>query len=120
MTTLKFVREELDTVATKAVGRESSKQEARNIQSPSPETWIVDYPLIAYNSYKPDNSEIVICNFAEKKKQSQIIHLGKWKFISFVKNVCLPKILNTDNTMSSHIVILALHRTIMKHRLLVL
>ena len=46
--------------------------------------------------------------------------MGDWKFISFVKTAFLAESLPKLNSMSSHIVILALHREIMKYRLLVL
>lgn len=45
---------------------------------------LVYYPLLIYNNYLPDNSELVIVNMAEKDNTSQAVKLGKWRFIAFV------------------------------------
>ena len=47
--------------------------------------YIVYYPLLAYNSYKPENRELVVTNMARKKKISQVVKLGAdLRFVTFV------------------------------------
>ena len=65
--TVKFVQDELKTES------ENSKHEYTGIL---PQTFMADYPLIAYNSFLPDNSELVVTNMAENQKTSQYIDLG--------------------------------------------
>lgn len=50
-----------------------------------PQSWIVDYPLLAYKTYSPDNSEIAIVHMAQNMPQS-IINLGEWEFVCFVNH----------------------------------
>ena len=38
------------------------------VQGSIAQTWMADYPLIAYNSYLSDNSQIFLANLAEKRK----------------------------------------------------
>ena len=50
-------------------------------------TQTVNYPIIVYNTYLPDNSELVVTNLAEKQKKSQVISLGQHlRFVSFVQS----------------------------------
>ena len=44
-------------------------------QQPVPQSWMVDYPLLAYKSPAPSNKEIVIAHMAMNMPQ-KIIHLG--------------------------------------------
>ena len=51
---------------------------------------IVYYPLLAYNSYKPDNRELIVTILARKKKISQVMNLGQdWQFVTFVQSPCM-------------------------------
>ena len=51
--------------------------------------YIVYYPLLVYNSFKPDNSELIVTNMARRNKVSQVVNLGaNWNFISFVESPC--------------------------------
>ena len=36
------------------------------VQGNVPQTWMADYPLIAYISFLPNNSEIYLANLAEE------------------------------------------------------
>ena len=45
----------------------------------------MDYPLLAYKTFTPRNREIAIINIVANDPQ-QIIHLGKWEFVSFVNH----------------------------------
>ena len=56
------------------IARSISKERTeagRNFESvctPLKQSWIIDYPLLAYKSFKPDNNEILIGNFANRNK----------------------------------------------------
>ena len=54
-------------------------------QSPCDQTWMVDYPLLAYKSPTPMNKEIAIVHLALNMPQ-RIIHLGEWEFVCFVNH----------------------------------
>ena len=49
------------------------------------QTWIVDYPLLAYKTASPTNKEIAIVHMALLMPQ-KIIHLGDWEFVCFVNH----------------------------------
>ena len=54
-------------------------------QSPVKQSWIVDYPLLAYKTYTPKNREIAIVHMGLNMPQ-RIIHLGEWGFVCFVNH----------------------------------
>ena len=54
-------------------------------QTPVQQSWIVDYPLLAYKTATPMNKEIAIVHMAYNMPQ-RIIHLGEWEFVSFVNH----------------------------------
>ena len=54
-------------------------------QQPVPQSWMVDYPLLAYKTVTPMNREIAIVNMVHNMPQ-KIIHLGQWEFVSFVNH----------------------------------
>ena len=47
--------------------------------------WHVEYPMLAYKTYKPDNKEICIVNLAADTP-CKMIDLGEFEFVSFVKH----------------------------------
>ena len=62
-TTISFVQDSLKEDDSEIDGR-SDNESITKIQGMLTQSWFVDYPMIAYNSYEPENSEIVLCNFA--------------------------------------------------------
>ena len=62
-TTISFVQDSLKEDDSEIDGR-SDNDRITKIQGMLTQSWFVDYPMIAYNSYEPENSEIAICNFA--------------------------------------------------------
>ena len=62
-TTISFVQDSLKEDDSEIDGR-SDNDCITKIQGMLTQSWFVDYPMIAYNSYEPENSEIVLCNFA--------------------------------------------------------
>ena len=52
-------------------------------QRPVAQSWQVEYPMLAYKSFTPDNKEICIVNLAQNTPQ-KVINLGEWEFVSFV------------------------------------
>ena len=58
---------------------------------------MIDYPLLAYKSFLPDNSEIHLANLAQEQKQRFLIKLGDLSLISFVSSVYLTKILTLES-----------------------
>ena len=48
-----------------------------NVQSPIPQQFVVEYPLIAYKSFMSDNSEIVVTNLAIKNQQF-VMRMRTW------------------------------------------
>jgi len=72
----------------KAKAKESKEKEVTALdypQAPVDQSWIVDYPLLAYKTLTPNNREIAIMNVAANDTQ-RIIHLGEWEFVSFVNH----------------------------------
>ena len=69
-------------------------------------TEAVDYPLLVYNSYLPNNSELIVTNIAERDKTSQVIELGNnLSFICFVNGAFLAdywKDTSKDKIKSNH------------------
>ena len=60
-------------------------------QRPLDQKWIVEYPLIAYKHYSPQNREIVITNIAHDTPQ-KVINLGEsWEFVHFVKHTAFAE-----------------------------
>ena len=49
------------------------------------QSWIVDYPLLAYKTASPTNKEIAVAHMALPMPQ-RVIHLGEWEFVSFVNH----------------------------------
>ena len=54
-------------------------------QRPLAQTYIIDYPLLAYKNYTPENREICICHMAMNIPQ-KVIDLGEWEFVAFVNH----------------------------------
>ena len=54
-------------------------------QQPVPQSWMVDYPLLAYKTATPMNKEIAIVHMALNMPQ-RIIHLGEWEFVCFINH----------------------------------
>ena len=54
-------------------------------QRPLTQTYIVDYPLLAYKNYTPENNEICIVHMAMDIPQ-KVINLGEWEFVAFVNH----------------------------------
>ena len=54
-------------------------------QSPLSQTWIVDYPILAYKTVSPMNNEIAIIHMAQNMPQ-RLISLGDWEFVCFVNH----------------------------------
>ena len=49
------------------------------------QTWIVDYPFLAYKDFTPENREICIINMTQDVPQ-KVIHLREWEFVAFVNH----------------------------------
>ena len=49
------------------------------------QSWVVDYPLLAYKTFTPNNKEIAIIHLCLNMPQ-RIVHLGEWEFVSFVNH----------------------------------
>ena len=64
---------------------QASKGKLIYYQEPVQQTWIVDYPLLAYKTFTPKNKEIAIVHMAQDMPQ-RIIHLGEWEFVCFVNH----------------------------------
>ena len=44
----------------------------------------IDYPLMVYKGFAPDNREIIMANLADKQNPQKVLHLYDCQFISFV------------------------------------
>ena len=96
------------TVLPSEDGTEEVKVSPPNIQSPIPQHFISDFPMIAYKSYVSDNNEIVLANIAQKNELQHILKMENWQFICFVHHAMLkefPEIKRFD----SNILFLARH-----------
>lgn len=67
------------------VGIEDDQELLDYPQEPVPQSWIVDYPLLAYKTFTPRNKEIAIVHMAYNTPQ-RVLHLGEWEFICFVNH----------------------------------
>lgn len=47
----------------------------RKITYLSEQTVMIDYPLMAYKGFSPDNREIILANLADQEHPQKIIHL---------------------------------------------
>ena len=64
--------------------KQEDEQEPRLYQQPLKQSWIVNYPLLAYKCATPDNRDIALVHLSQDIPQ-RIIHLGLWEFVSFVE-----------------------------------
>lgn len=48
------------------------------VQSPIPQQFVIEYPLIAYKSFMSDNSEVVVTNLALKTNQQFVYRMRTW------------------------------------------
>ena len=82
----------------------------------------VEYPLIVYNSFLPNNSELIVTNIAEKDKVSYVISLGSLRFLTFVNAPYLNTKLKNKYTKEIHCMVyfLAWHSKLEKIYLMVL
>lgn len=85
------------------------------------QSWITDYPLLAYKSFTSDNNEIIIANLACKDDIQSVVNLGNWRFLCFVgfPKVAVLRQMN-GNPLLSHICMLVKHKTLNKLRILVI
>jgi len=67
------------------VGIEDDQELLDYPQEPVPQSWIVDYPLLAYKTFTPRNKEVAIVHMAYNTPQ-RILHLGEWEFVCFVNH----------------------------------
>lgn len=79
-------------------------------QQPVAQSWIVDYPLLAYKTYTPMNREIAIMHLSLDMPQ-RIIHLGMWEFVSFVNHTQMveQKCFEKDKETNCDIMLLVRH-----------
>ena len=85
--TLKFIVDEEPIIPNDLV---KTKGKATLLTGITDMTEAVDYPLLVYNSYLPNNSELIVTNIAERDKTSQVIELGNnLSFICFVNGAFL-------------------------------
>ena len=75
------------------------------------QSWICDYPILAYKSVSPDNKEIVLCHLAQEIPQ-RLIYLEHWEFVSFVHGNY------EDSDTRKQIVMLVKNRALGKMKLL--
>ena len=82
-----------------------------HVQRPLRQSFIVDYPLVAYKYFSGDDSEIAIANFAQSADTQCIVHLGAWQFLAFVGAPKPMEVFGSDtDPLMSHIFLLARHR----------
>ena len=60
-------------------------EEYQHPQIPMSQSWIIEYPLLAYKSFTPNNSELVVMHLAAEMPQ-RFISLEEWQFVCFVKH----------------------------------
>ena len=93
--TIKFIKD-YNGQSTNAAEDNQELDQRKMAQGVCLQTFAADYPFIVYNSFQPDNSELIFANLAQRESQSQRLDLGEWQFISFVKTVCLAKIIKEN------------------------
>ena len=54
-------------------------------QTPLPQSWIIEYPLLAYKSFTPNNQEIIVLHLAAGMPH-RWINLDGWEFVCFVNH----------------------------------
>lgn len=73
--------------------------------------------MVAYKSFLPDNSEIVILNSAFKEKPPHVLNIGKnWQFLCFV-NVPMMSGFSEINKFDSHLLFVANYKELNQIRL---
>lgn len=86
------------------------------IQSPVPQHFISDFPMIAYKSFMSDNSEIVLSNTAQKGQPQHILKMTHWRFICFVDHAMMKEMIEVDR-FDCNILYIAQHYIMHKFRL---
>lgn len=101
--TLKFVvkEEPRQEVASNALGRDKTAPRTL-LTGVSEMVEAVEYPLIVYNSYLPNNSELIVTNIAEKEKESQVLNLGPLRFVTFISSPFLHDKLKNKHVKRMH------------------
>lgn len=61
---LSFFQSQFSKLAKKSDDLDQEEEDLQFPQNPVPQTWIVDYPLLAYKTFTPNNKEIAIVHLA--------------------------------------------------------
>ena len=80
--TIKFVEEDLNF--NREQKEEDIMDKSTQIHGITPQKLALDYPLLVYKSFLPDDSQIVMHNLAERDSVPHKLDLGPWRFLSFV------------------------------------
>lgn len=62
----------------------TARQSLPTVVRPIQQSVQVDYPLMVYKGFVPDNRELVMVNLADKSNPQKIMHLYDMQFICFV------------------------------------
>ena len=66
--TIKFVKDQMKA-GKKGINALGEEDSGTYVLGSIAQTWAADYPLVAYNSYLLDNSQIFLANIAEKQNK---------------------------------------------------
>ena len=80
--TIKFIEEDLNS--NREQKEEDIMDKSTQIHGITPQKLALDYPLLIYKSFLPDDSQIVMHNLAERDSVPHKLDLGQWRFLSFV------------------------------------
>ena len=96
----------------KSFGREKPEGNKNLLKfcSPLQQSWMVDYPLLAYKSFKPDNNQIMIGNFATEQNTQYVVNLGNWDFLCFIGFPNFSAFLRTIDEFLGHFFLLVKNR----------
>ena len=98
---IKFIKDELKS--SKKANEDETAVKKAETDGTTWQTWRCDYPLLAYNSLSPECSEIILSSLAEKDVKVEILDLGEWQFICFVRTTNLAVTLNKKRTLFSRL-----------------
>ena len=72
--------------SSRAINAKSTEEDDPEYpQTPLQQEWNIEYPLLAYKHFSPENREICIIHLAKDVPQ-KVVNLGEWEFVNFVSH----------------------------------
>lgn len=86
-----------------------------------PQSYTIDYPILAYKSFTSENNEIVLSSLGVRDDRLKVLNLDNWRFLCFV-NFPKSEMIRGFNAspLLSHICMLVKHRATRKIKIMII